>query len=78
NHNGPKPENVPSKPPITIIKNYKSTADVCSDYSNCKTDTKQDSGKTVTSEDHNSHITTIIPSGYDSATITAFVTKVVT
>ncbi|CAG8814522.1 17608_t:CDS:1, partial [Racocetra fulgida] len=35
-------------------------------------------GKTETIEDHDHHITTIIPSGYDSKTITAFVTKVVT
>ncbi|CAG8743584.1 8544_t:CDS:2, partial [Racocetra fulgida] len=67
----PKPANSQKKIPIT--KHYTSTADVCSDNPHCKTD-----GKTETIEDKGYHITTIIPPGYDSSTITAFVTRVVT
>ncbi|CAG8489954.1 15200_t:CDS:2 [Cetraspora pellucida] len=79
NSSKPMPAPPPANPPkLTVARHYTSTANVCSDNPNCKTDTKQGSGKTVTSEDHDSHITTIIPSGYDSATITAFVTKIVT
>ncbi|CAG8730239.1 6369_t:CDS:2, partial [Ambispora leptoticha] len=67
------------KPKIPITSQYTTYSDVCSDNPSCKTDTnKQDTGKTETIQNPVHKTRTTIPSDYDSKTITAFVTKVVT
>ncbi|CAG8811482.1 33768_t:CDS:2, partial [Racocetra persica] len=67
-----------SQKKIPLNTHYTSTADVCSTNPYCKTDTnKQDSGKTETTQEPDT-ITTIMPAGYDSRTITSFTKRTVT